>query len=364
MHNKLLIADNSAVILGGRNIENIYFAVDNQRSFIDNDILAIGDLSAQASNSFETYWRASISVNIEELAQGQHLYPLTQLTKEIDTLVHNYKTSSYVKMIEARPFTQYFINHQLPLIYADAQLYYDIPSKIIASEEQTQTHLSEHLIPIINNAHHSIIIINPYFMPNDTMIKDMQKLLKRGVKITVLTNSLATNDAIGVYAAYSPYQKKLLQMGVKLYELSPYSFQKNYQEQTYRNGKVPRSSLHSKTMIIDDTISIIGSANLDPRSIKLNTEVVAVIYSQEMAKVQKEIFHTMIQKENVYTLSLEDNNRSKCRVTTIKQSKKIVVWKGYHNNKEVIFYNNDAGANFLRRLTANIYRWLPVEKYL
>ena len=364
MHNKLLIADNSAVILGGRNIENIYFEVDKERNFIDNDILAFGPLSAEASNSFETYWHSDISVTIEELAQGQNLYSLPQLQHQIDTLTNKYATSHYIQQVLQRDFATAIERHQLKLIFADAKLYYDIPSKIIASEEETNTHLSEHLIPIINSAKKSIIIINPYFMPNPQMLTWMQKLLDKGVRITVITNSLASNDAIEVYAAYSPYQKKLLEMGVKLYELAPFSFSKTYKQQTYRNGKIPRSSLHSKTMIIDDAITIIGSANLDPRSIKLNTEVVAVIYSKEMAAVQTKIFKEMSSPENAFTLTLEKNTTPEPQVTSLPRDEKEVVWISKQNNTTVKYRNNDANASFLRRLMANISRFFPLEKYI
>ncbi len=364
MHNKLFIADNSAVILGGRNIENIYFAVDNERIFIDNDILAIGPLAAEASNSFETYWNSKISVPIETLIEDEKLYTLQEVQKEINRLVKEYETSAYVQDVLKRDFSHYMIMNSIPLIYGYAELYYDIPTKITASEEDTKTHLSEHLIPIVNSAKKSLIIINPYFMPNKKMIKGIEKLLDKGVKITILTNSLATNDAIAVYGAYAPYQKKLIKMGVKLYELSPYSFEYIYKNQTYRKGKIPRSSLHAKTMIIDDKIFIIGSANLDPRSIKLNTEVVAVIHSEELVKIEKEIFYKVIQLKNVYELGLEKRAPQQCIVTCIPQEDTQVIWKTQRDGKTIIHHNNDADAGFFRRLISNISRWIPIEKYL
>ena len=364
MHNKLLIADNSAVILGGRNIENIYFALDNERIFIDDDILAIGPLTAQASNSFETYWSSPISVPIEKVAKEEQLYKLKDIHNEVNKLVKEYETSSYVEEVLQREFAQKILKHQLPLIYGDAELYYDIPTKITASEEDTNTHLSEHLTPIVAGAQHSLIIINPYFMPNKKMMHDLQMLINKGVKITVLTNSLATNDATGVYAAYSPYQKKLLQMGIKLYELSPYSFESIYKNQTYRKGKIPRSSLHAKTMIIDDDIFIIGSANLDPRSIKLNTEVVAVIHSKELVKKEKEIFQKLIQPQNVYTLSLKKVATQQCIGTCIPTDGLEVVWTTQRGSHIIRHYQNDADAGFSRRLISNISRWIPLEKYL
>ena len=326
MHNKLLIADNSAVILGGRNIENIYYGADNKRIFIDNDILAIGPLAIEAVNSFEMYWHSNISKNIKDIYNGDDLYDLNKIKKEVNNLIKIYEKHDFAKDLENRKLTSYIRNENIPLIYGKAKLYYDIPTKITMSEENTHTHLSEHLLPIVNNAKKSLIVINPYFMPNKKMIKNIQKLLDRGVKVTVLTNSLATNDAIGVYAAYSTYHKKLLKMGVELYELSPYSFDYIYKNQKYRKNKIPRSSLHAKTMIIDDDIFIIGSANLDPRSIKLNTEVVAVIYSKELVSYEKKIFYETIKLENVYKLSLSKRADVYCFGTCIPQDDTQIVW--------------------------------------
>ena len=364
MHNKLLVADNSALILGGRNIENLYFALDNDRIFIDHDILAIGPLSAQASNSFETYWESPISVPIEALSEHQELYDLSEIGEEIDALVKEYEASAYVADVMERPFAKALTAHELPLIYGDANIYYDIPSKVTASEEETDTHLSEHLLPIVRNASKSIIIVNPYFMPNDQMLEEIKRLIAKGVEITVVTNSLATNDAIGVYASYSTYHKQLLQLGVTLYELSPYSFEHIYKDQEFRKGKVPRSSLHAKTMLIDDDIFIIGSANLDPRSSKLNTEVVAVIDSKALVTYEKKVFNVLIQEDNVYRLSLEKGEKMECLVTCVPKDGWRVVWETREKGQWVKYYDDDADAGFYRRFISNISRWIPLEKYL
>jgi len=117
-------------------------------------------------------------------------------------------------------------------------------------------------------------------------------------------------------------------------------------------------------MIIDDAITIIGSANLDPRSIKLNTEVVAVIYSKEMAAVQTKIFKEMSSPENAFTLTLEKNTTPEPQVTSLPRDEKEVVWISKQNNTTVKYRNNDANASFLRRLMANISRFFPLEKYI
>jgi len=365
MHNKLLVADNSAVILGGRNIQNIYFAADAKNIFVDNDVLAIGPLAAKASNEFETYWNSSVVKNIKHIAQGQEEIDYKLLVDEVFKYAHSLHANQYAKEATKRYFMQQAKKHEIPLIYGDAQLYFDMPSKITTCEDDTSTHLSVKLTPYILNAKKTLKIINPYFMPNKKMMEKLKELRQRGVEIYIVTNSLATNDGIPVYSSYSRYQKELVKMGIHLYELNPKSFAYLYQHQKYRKGKIPRSSLHAKNMIIDDEIFIIGSANLDPRSIKLNTEVVAVIHSKELAHVESQAFEILTQPKNVFEIAVEKvpKNTKDPLYEIIQQPDERVVWITKQNGKTLKYYN-DGNAGFWRRFGSNISHYLPLDKYL
>jgi len=363
MHNKLLVADNSACIIGGRNIQNIYFAADKDDIFIDNEVLAIGPLALQAANEFETYWEAPIVKYPKEISDERALMPLKELREVLFANEKELRNNDFVKEMHQRPFALSLKKEAIPLVYGKSQLYYDIPTKVVTSEEDSSTHLSTHIIPYIRSAKHSLKIINPYFIPNDKSIHFFEALRKRGVEISILTNSLATNDGIPVYSAYARYHKKLLRLGVHLYELNPKAFDYIYKHQKYRKGSIPRSSLHAKSMIIDDAIFIIGSANLDPRSIKLNTEVVTVIHSKELATIESAVFENAIQPQNVFRLALEKAPPKPCVATCIPQEKWRVVWIANEDGKEVRYYN-DGDAGFWRRFGANISNYIPLEKYL
>jgi putative cardiolipin synthase len=365
MHNKLLVADNSAAIIGGRNIENIYFAADKDAIFIDNDVLAIGPLAAQATNEFETYWRNKISVSVHKLATNEDKADYQNLRKSLDEYIHSIEYNDYNKEASQRDFAKSAKKSEIPLFYGDAKLYFDIPSKITLSEDDTSTHLSKHIKPLLKNIKKSLKIINPYFIPNEKMMSELRELRQRGVEIYIVTNSLATNDGIPVYSAYSRYHRELIKLGVHLYELNPNSFSYIYKNQKYRRGSIPRSSLHAKNMLIDDEIFIIGSANLDPRSIKLNTEVVAVIHSKELAKVEAKVFKNITKPQNVFKLSLEDISPDDCDdvCKLVPHENTRVVWTTKQNGKEVKYYN-DADAGFWRRFGSNLSTYIPLDKYL
>ena len=362
MHNKALIVDNSVAIMGGRNIEDIYFGADHENIFIDNDILAVGPLATQIANQFEIYWSSEVCIPIEKVTDRSSV-SLETVRKEINAYAESFNYSDYIEAVRQSSFYQKFRAHDIELIYGKSRLYFDLPTKVTSSEEDTGTHLSEHLRPIVLGATKRLWIVSPYFMPNPVSIKALEQLRQKGVDVAVLTNSLATNDAVAVYSAYAKYQKALLRMGVRLYELSPHAYQRLFKDAHYKKGRTPRSRLHAKAMIIDDDTFVIGSANMDPRSHKLNTELVAVIQSKAMVELQKELFNNVTSPENAYLLTLEPVPKHKPLVTAIPTEKERVVWNGTLNKKPVKYYN-DGNAGFWRRLRSNLVSYFPIEGYL
>ena len=106
-------------------------------------------------------------------------------------------------------------------------------------------------------------------------------LRRRGVRIVILTNSLAANDVPAVHIGYARYRIPLLRTGVELYELSPSGTQRN------ELATLPTMSLgrlHAKAAVIDENMVYIGSMNLDPRSESTNTELGIVARCPELAK--------------------------------------------------------------------------------
>ncbi len=362
MHNKAIVADNSVAVIGGRNIEDTYFAADEGTFFVDNDILTVGPLVTKISNEFETYWSSPVCVPLEKVTEENTL-SMQNLKQSLDQYIETIAYNDYMNAVRDSQIAKLSKESNIPLIFGNAELYFDLPTKVTTSEEKTDTHLSENLGPIIKSAQKSIFIVSPYFMPNPTSMKAIKALRERGVEITILTNSLATNDAIPVYSAYSKYQKKLLRLGVKLYELNPYAFHRMFKNANYKRGKIPRSALHAKSMIIDDKIFIIGSANMDPRSHKLNTELVAVIHSAELAHAEHALFDKAISLENAFELSLEPAPQKPVIATPIPQEKERVVWKTIENDN-VVKYTDDGNAGFWRRLASDLVFYFPVEGYM
>jgi phosphatidylserine/phosphatidylglycerophosphate/cardiolipin synthase-like enzyme len=157
------------------------------------------------------------------------------------------------------------------------------------------------LLNLMQQAQRDVLIISPYFVPGARMMAVYGQMRQRGVRIRVLTNSLASNDAPAAHAGYARYRKELLAMGVELYEMrsDPESSADLLGSSAGRGsaggwfgsagGSKPhpnsRASLHSKAVILDQRWSVIGSMNLDLRSQIQNSEVALVIRGAPLAQV-------------------------------------------------------------------------------
>ncbi|MCM3050602.1 phospholipase D-like domain-containing protein, partial [Bacillus safensis] len=158
-------------------------------------------------------------------------------------------------------------------VWAPAEFEVDAPDKVA---RPTGTYVSppmQRLAELTRGAQKEFLAFSPYFVPHDAGVKILGDTTARGVRVAIVTNSLAATDAVAVQAGYAPYRVPLLQRGVELYE-----FKSQPDQQPARLfGSRSRASLHAKAYVIDRQILVIGSLNLDPRSAYLNTELALVI---------------------------------------------------------------------------------------
>ncbi len=351
MHNKSFVADNSMAIYGGRNIGDDYFATNPEFLFVDNDILVAGPLVNKITNQFRYYFSNALSVDFDEISKGSK-EELVALQKEFDTLLTQDKYMRLNRAVLDSSFAHKFSAKKLPLHFGNVELYYDMPQKITTDINNTVYNLNS-AFPKKIIAKSKFYMTAPYFIPNEHMMNRLQKLVKNGVDVALLTNSLASSDTTSVYAYYAESQKRLLEMGVRLYELRPDAFRDKLSTQEYKLEKLPVTSLHAKTIVIDDDIFIIGSANMDPRSRNLNTEIVSIVQNRELNAHEQKVFKLMSSLENSYALELEydENNES------------TLVWKTMIDSEIKSLYN-DADASIWLRIKKNLSLWFPIRDFL
>lgn len=359
MHNKMLVADGVAAIMGGRNIGDVYFTAQTDTLFLDYDILAVGSVVPELYHSFDLYWNSTQSVPSEEVLNVDDVdQNYRQMIGTLESAIETFKKSKLGKLLHAAPFYQKVNHRGLILTVAErTDLYYDHPNKIITPESDTTYHISEQIDKDLERVNKDAIIISPYFIPSEMMMQEIKGLRKRGVKVTVITNSLASTDVFPVYGGYRDAIKPLLEIGVDLYELKPHSLDKAIKKK--RLKKKFRTSLHTKMIIIDNERLIVGSANLDPRSDKLNTEIVLFITSKKLTTEQKEEIEAFISLKHLYKLSWEELPEQKIPY----QKSYGPVWTTIENGKAKRYYSPPK-TGFFKNIGADLTGLLPVKGYL
>ena len=319
MHNKLFIADNAWGIAGGRNLGDAYFGRGEDSNFVDLDILATGRIVRDMSASFDSYWNNELAYPVESLLDREDLDRLRKpqvaasgadasqgpRPATVDaTATH---TTSVLPDVTTTGVQSRALDlQQVALTWAPSALMVDKPGKVGPGDDEVEAGdtLIDGLLALMGQAKSDILIVSPYFVPGHPMMKVFADLRQRGVRIRVLTNSLASNDAPAAHAGYARYRKQLLGMGVELYEMraeqegsaaglgsginaraaqSPGAFGSGRGVGGSKSG-TSRASLHSKAVIIDSQLAVIGSMNLDLRSQLKNTEVALVIRSPALAR--------------------------------------------------------------------------------
>ena len=328
MHNKLFIADNAMGVSGGRNLGDAYFGNAESGNFVDMDVLAAGPVVQELSRSFDSYWN------------NQRAYPVQSLItrKELDALRSSFKASDAATPATPNPTTEpqgqpqgsdaqraYIWNQepmdlaQAGLVWAPAAVLVDQPAKIPSDEPNGAVPLPERapsgasplsitarktpgtpaaapvagdaatdtvvdgLLQLMGYARKELLIISPYFVPGPDMLQAFAAARARGVRVRVLTNSLASNDAPIAHVGYARHRPELLAMGVELFEMRSElaGLRGAFSSSGSTGGS--RAMLHSKLLVMDERLLAVGSMNLDQRSQRQNTEIALLIRSKELS---------------------------------------------------------------------------------
>lgn len=318
MHNKALIADNQAVILGGRNIGDEYFNASHEVAFGDLDTLAVGGVAQDASASFDRYWNSRWVMPLAAFAKSAETHEdLEAFKQRSDAYLLAAEQSTFSEALKQTHFLRYTSVNDLAFAWSRWVLVSDDPGKVEAETVTKETHLAPRLKIAFDRAENDLIIISPYFVPGEAFTDYLAKKIASGVRVRILTNSLAANDVSVVHAGYMNHREALLKAGVELYEV------KAYQEQQIKRARgwsgSSRASLHAKTIAFDKTYIFVGSFNLDPRSVALNTELGVYFAGPEFAEPFAREFDERVL-ETTYKVELIDN---KLRWTTVQDGKTL-----------------------------------------
>ncbi|BAX82477.1 phospholipase D family protein [Labilibaculum antarcticum] len=292
MHNKTLIVDGKIVITGGRNIADEYFDYDHEYNFRDRDILLLGKETEKVTNSFDEFWNSSLCENVESVIEDETLD--INSDNRFDKL-HEYACNpdnfwpQIRTRIENLPFTFKTIKNSGDLIWVDeVHFISDIPGKNDGTNGLGGGGATTSaLIDLVKRAKHSIDIQTPYLITTELSQNLFREAVERGVRVRILTNSLASTDNVEAFSSYQTDREKLLETGVRIFEFRPDAaecIKIMTGELRAKLDHKPIFGLHAKSMLIDGEITVIGTFNLDPRSANLNTECMVIVHSEEITK--------------------------------------------------------------------------------
>ncbi len=338
MHNKLWIADNSAALIGGRNLGDAYFNADGRSNFADLDVLSVGPVVAQASRSFDEYWNSEWSIPIQAYAvQTPSVQQVEQLATEFASRADEFRHSAYAQALRASDLGPLVRGGQLTLVPAKATVLYDHPGKLQGSTPAPQAHVMSNLRDAIAATQRELALVSPYFVPQERGVGVLCGLADRGVRVRVLTNSLASTDVAAVHAAYARYRPQLLACGVNLHELRPSETGRASLRQVISSGV----SLHAKAILLDGKLLLVGSMNLDPRSRLSNTEVAVLIDSAVMGEELGRWLDEATSLDRSFRLALaEPGNPASA-----------LVWQGREDDKPVR-YTREPLASWWQRASS------------
>ncbi len=319
MHNKTFIVDNKVVITGGRNIADEYFDYDHEYNFRDRDILLLGKATKDVAQSFNDFWESKLSVNVKKVAK--------ETDQPFDDTIAFSKLHQYAcnpenfwpqvrERIKNIPTIFSDLQNSGELVWTDSVNFVsDRPGKNDGKNGLRGGGIStKKLFELVNNAQQSIEIQTPYLISTPASISMFRDATKRGVRIRILTNSLASTDNVEAFSGYQRNRTELLKTGVRIFEFRPDAAERKkimtgevQKELDYK----PIFGLHAKSMVIDGKTAVVGTFNLDPRSANLNTECLVIVRNKQVAQGVLQGMEIEFLPENSWETTLKNNPDNK-----------------------------------------------------
>jgi putative cardiolipin synthase len=336
MHDKLLIADGRAAIIGGRNIGDHYFGLNKSYNFHDLDVLAIGEMAQQSNGMFDQFWNSDWVASARNLTTKPNperaaasWAKLQKKNREADVL------ASFP--IEPKNWTAELVELEPMLHPGTGDLIYDE----VSAEGIAQSMIAS-MFAIFDRAEEELLITNAYIIPGERGIEFLRMLNDRGVDVRILTNSLASHDVPAVNSHYEPWRDDILRTGTRLFEARADAAIQSLVDVPPVSAKFV--GLHSKASVSDGRLVFIGSMNLDPRSGAINTEMGAVIDSPGLGGELRELMLRDMSPDNAWEVSLADDGRLR-----------------WTNSDETVYKQPTRG--FLQHVMNAIFKVVPKEQF-
>jgi putative cardiolipin synthase len=347
MHNKIFLVDSAVAVLGGRNIGDDYFGVDEKLNFRDLDVLAVGPAAKEAGEAFDMYWNSPAAVPITALLKKPvEAGALEKGREELKATLDEMDALPYTVPKEEDEIRETLEKVAESLVWAETEIIIDPLERFEGGSESAFVELTNKLA---DDAESEFVIETAYLIPTNEGIAKVAEMTERGVRVRILTNSLRSNNHTTVHAHYKKYRKPMIEAGIELHELRPDPEILKRHKQGEKRAEGSRAGLHTKSFVVDRRLSMIGSYNMDPRSRIWNSEIGLLIDSKEFAEKVLEIMERDLEPANSYRVTLDEKGNL---VWTAKGPDGPETW---HKEPETTAW---------QRFTSRFLRWIPMEKEL
>ena len=296
MHNKVMIADNRAMIVGGRNIGDEYFGTSALSNFLDLDVLGLGEAAQQASVVFDRFWNSEWVTPAGALSPGATPRDLQADKPQLRSGLESSEWRDHLAL-----------DREDSPLHGLLQTLQPGASQVLSDkldEDVVEHQMAGAVRGFMESARRELLITNAYVIPDEALLELFRNLSARGVRICMLTNSLASLDVAAVNSHYKSWRKPLLEAGVELYEMRADAAVQGSLVDTPPT-RARHMGLHTKAVVVDREAVFVGSMNLDPRSSALNSEMGVVIRSAPLASELAGLTERELMPTNAWKLSLD-----------------------------------------------------------
>lgn len=357
MHNKLLVVDDAAALVGGRNVGDQYFQIDPASQFADDDIFAVGPAVPELEHWFDEYWNSELAIPSQALVtrserihrgSGPRKPHLTD--SELEQAGFHY----HEKLAAGEPFAGIFAN-KTPLVWSDARVICDSPYKReLKTKGRAASLMYQPVAAAVSSVQHELLMITPYFVPSPAEMKLLESRRAQNAKVAILTNSLESAPELSAHAGYIHYRRALLSDGVELFETRARLESTRGSGQSAEVSRFGNYALHGKLIVFDRTSLYAGSMNFDRRSRYLNTEMGLIIDSPELSLQTVSRFDAMTQPASAYRVLLESSGSG---------NDAHLVWRTREHDR-IVEYRQEPARSMWQRLKARLLSLLPLDSEL
>jgi len=303
MHNKELVVDGRAALIGGRNLADEYFGFHDVMNFRDMEVITVGASVPQVIENFDLFWNSGWAFPLDDIISvPTDAQSLGELRAELAT---NTPPPAVPDLATLEAEWQAIAQAAYP---GHANFFFDQPaSHDPAAADDAPDQLAVELMRLIDGAESEVILVSAYLVPASELEAVVERVEARGVNVRILTNSLKSNNHLAAHAAYQKHVTRLVEHGADLHEVRATAADRDlYIRQPVEEKRL---GLHAKLLLIDDDIAFVGSCNLDPRSLKINTEVGLVIESVALNRALREMLSVDFEPRNAWAVQQSDDGK-------------------------------------------------------